>query len=341
MWFNVLVGNHGGLDYLEFLAPLVNYFRATLSTCGHSVTVVPDQWHAGAVNLLFENFPDSRYWVNQIRSVRREHGFKVGVIATEVFVGNSIPYADSGIFFADDQDEREKATYIRNRNEGFGAVASEVDFVWSMIGRTAREIESRCKISRFFPMGHVDGLPGAQRRAPKDIDIAFFGTITPHRAAVLKDLCRDQGLNIMTVGRCAAPGFMPTYPGFVPSYLVASILDRAKIGLNLTLCAAGEPASGVDPRFVSCVRVVEMLERDVCVVSEEIPLDNPYQDYMVSAPLENLAGACLRLLRTGEWRERGLQSAARFRAQMDVTKVCAPVIAQTLQMLDAARPRDG
>lgn len=335
MWFNILVGNHGGLEYLECLAPLVNYVRATLSICGHGVTVVPEKWHGGAVNLLFENFPDSRHWVNQIRGVRREHGFKVGVIATELFVNNAIPYANSGIFFADDQGEREKAEYIRKRNDGFGAVASEVDFVWSLFGRTARELESRCKVSKFFPMGHVGGLPSAHRQAPKDIDIAFFGTITAHRAAVLSNLCRDRGLNIVTVGRRAAPGFMPTYPGFVPSYLVASILDRAKIGLNLTLCAVGESAPGVDPRFVSCARVVEMLERDVCVCSEAIPLDNPYQDYMVSAPLESLADACLRLLSTGEWRERGLQSAARFREEMDVTRVCAPVVAQTLDALGA------
>lgn len=337
MGFNILVGNHGGLEYLECLAPLINYFRVTLGLCGHEVTVVPDQWRGGAVNLLLENFPDSRHWVEQIRSVRREHGFRVGVIATEVFVNGSIPYANSGIFFGDTQLEREKAEYIRRRNEGFSAVASEVDFVWSMFQRTARELEPRSRFVKFFPMGHIGGLPALCRRAPKDIDIAFFGTITPHRASVLSRLCRDNGLNIVTVGRCAAPGFTPSYPGFVPSFVVASILDRAKIGLNLTLCAVGDAGPGVDPRFASCVRVVEMLERDVCVVSEDIPLDNAYHDYMVSAPLERLADTCQRLLATGEWRERGLQSAARFREEMDVNKVCAPIIAQTLDALDPAR----
>jgi hypothetical protein len=340
MWFNILLGNHGGLEYLESMAPLVNYLRSALGRCGHDVTVVPHEWHGGAINLLLEHFPDSRHWVDHVRSVRREHGFRVGLVGTEVYVNGAIPYANSGIFFADSQGELDKAEYVRRRNEGFGAVASEVDFAWSFFQRTALELEPRCRISKFFPMGHVGGVPAAGRRAPKDIDIAFFGTITRHRVAVLNELCRAGGLNIVTVGRCAVPGFTPTYPGFVPSFIVASMLDRAKIGLNLSLCAVGESDSGVDPRFASGARVVEMLERDVCVVSEDIPLDNAYGDYMVSAPLEGLADTCRRLLATGEWRERGLRSAARFRQEMDVTRVCGPVIAETLDAL-GAREREG
>ncbi len=332
MWFNILVGNHGSLESLECLAPLVNYFRAALGRCGHEVTIVPDTWHAGAVNLLLENFPDSRFWAGQVRRARGQ-GYKVGLIATELFVNRAIPYGASGIFFADEQSEHEKAEYLRCRNEGFEAVAAEVDFVWSFFERTARELEPRCRVSKLFPMGHVGGVPRAERLAPKDIDIAFFGTLTQHRATVLNELSR-RGLNIVCLGRCAAPGYTPTYPGFAPSYLVASILDRAKIGLNLTLCALGESTPGVDLRFVSCARVVEMLERDACIVSEEIPLDNAYRDYMVSAPLDGLADACLGLLASGEWRERGPQAAARFRDEMDVARVCAPVVTRTLEAMN-------
>jgi hypothetical protein len=335
MWFNILIGNHGGIESLECLAPLINYFRGALGRCGHEVTIVPDKWHGGAVNLLLENFPDSRLWVDQVRRVRG-HGYRVGVIATELFVNHGIPYGNSGIFFADEQGERERAEYLRRRNEGFEAVAAEVDFVWSFFERTARELEPRCRVSKLFPMGHVGGVPPAERQAPKDIDIAFFGTVTPHRVTVLSELSR-RGLNIVSVGRCAAPGYTPTYPGFAPSYLVASILDRAKIGLNLTLCAVGDSTPGVDPRFVSCARVVEMLERDACIVSEEIPLENAYRDYMVSAPLDGLADACAGLLASGEWRERGVQAATRFREEMDVTRVCAPVIAHTLAAMNTSR----
>ena len=119
----------------------------------------------------------------------------------------------------------------------------------------------------------------------------------------------------------------------LPQCLLSSLLDRAKIGLNLTLSARNETPDGVDPRFASCLRITEMLDRNICVVSEEIPLDNPYADYMVTTPLERLASTCKELLDSGRWREAGRSSAAAFRRKMDVTRVCGPVIERTLRAL--------
>jgi hypothetical protein len=330
--FNILVGNHGtSFHSLQLLGPLVNYVREALSLCGHEVTVARSTWNEDAVNLLFEHFPDSQFWAGEIRNARRERDCVVGVVATELLVDNTIPYAKNGIHAADipGQDESAQALYIQKRIEGLNAVAPEVNFLWSFLERTAREYEPRCALSRFFPVGHAVGLPRESRQAPKDIDVAFFGTLTPHRASILEKLAR-QGLGVVAVGR-------GTPAGVVPDYIVASLLDRARIGLNLTLSAVGESPPGLDPRFASCIRVVQMLERDLCVVSEEIPLDNPYKDYMCSSPLETLAETCARLLKTGEWRERGMQSAARFREQMHVARVCAPVIDETLAAVDAAK----
>ncbi len=331
MLFNILVGNHGASFHsLQLLGPLVNYVRSTLSICGHGVTIARSAWSDDAVNLLFEHFPDPRFWANEIRRARREQGCIVGVVATELLVNNTIPYAKNGIHSSEiaSQDEREQENYIRKRIEGLNAVAPEVNFLWSFLERTAHEFESRCGLSRFFPVGHAVGLPRESRQSPKDIDVAFFGTLTPHRAAILEKMARNGNLNIVTVGR-------GTPAGVLPDYMIASLLDRAKIGLNLTLSAIDESPPDLDPRFASCIRVVQMLEHDVCVVSEDIPLDNPYQDYMCSSPLEGLMETCLQLLKTGEWRERGLQRAARFREKMDVRKVCAPVINETLAALAA------
>jgi hypothetical protein len=105
------------------------------------------------------------------------------------------------------------------------------------------------------------------RRSPKDIDVVFFGTSTPHRVAVLKCLVAE-GINVVAVGRDFPVGFLP------PS-MIHSLLDRAKIGLNLPLHAQNDGPPDFDPRFVSCGRVAEMFGRDLCVVSEEIPFDNP------------------------------------------------------------------
>ena len=332
MLFNILVGNHGtSFHSLQLLGPLVNYVRAALSVCGHEVTVSRSTWSEDAVNLLFEHFPDPQFWAGEIRNARRRDCV-VGVVATELLIGDTIPYAKNGIHVADisGQDERAHALYIRKRIEGLNAVAPEVNFLWSFLERTAREYESRCALSRFFPVGHTVALPRESRQAPKDIDVAFFGTVTPHRASVLEKLSRSQDLNVVAVGR-------GTPAGVLPDYMVASLLDRARIGLNLTLSAVDESPPGLDPRFASCIRVVQMLERDLCVVSEEIPLDNPYRDFMCSSPLEALTETCARLIRTGEWRDRGMRSAARFREEMHVSRVCAPVIDETLAAVDAAK----
>jgi len=329
MRFHILLGNHGNsYQSLQLLGPLVSYLRSALSVCGHEVTVAREAWDADAVNLLLENFPHPEFWSAEIRKVRQDYGYVVGVVATELMVNGVIPYGKQGIHLAaGTQDAREQEDYLLRRMEGFNAIAPEVDFVWSFVERTAREYEGRCRLSKFFPVGHVAPLPEDQRRAPRDIDVAFFGSMTPHRTAVLGELGRHAGLNVVAVGR-------GTPAGVLPDYVIFSLLDRAKIGLNLTLCAVDE-SPGVDPRFASCVRVVHMLERDLCVVSEDIPLDNPYRNYMVSSPPAELANACLRLLKSGEWRERGVRMASRFREEMQVAKVCTPVIDATLAALDA------
>lgn len=325
MLFNMFVANHGEAQYLEILAPLVNYVRATLQLCGHSVMIDPHDCRREAINLLFEHFPHAEFWGAEMRSLSRQ-GYKVGVIATELLVGGTIPYAKNGILVSSTASEQDKARYFQQRIDGLNAVAPEIDFMWSFLERTAREYESRCRLSRFFPVGHTYPLPPESLRAPKDIDVVFFGTLTRHRADVLRRLTASKELNVVSVG-------IGTPAGIMPSYILASLLNRAKIGLNLTLSAVEESSPGLDPRFVSCMRVVEMLERDLCVVSEEIPFDNPYRDYVTSSPVEGLTETCLQLLKTGEWRERGLRHAARFREEMDVRKVCAPTLRETLATL--------
>ena len=111
------------------------------------------------------------------------------------------------------------------------------------------------------------------------------------------------------------------------------LIDRAKIGLNLNPHGEHETETGVDPRFASCMRIVEMLERETCVVSEHIPLDNPCADYMQCAEPQDLAETCRTLLAEDRWRPAGEDAASRFRIEMDVTKVCAPVIERTLKWL--------
>jgi hypothetical protein len=219
----------------------------------------------------------------------------------------------------------ERSKIINARMAGFARVARSADFIWCLLERTALEYAHSNSACEFFPVGHVAQAPIELRRSPKDIDAVFFGTLTPHRGTVLKAMMAA-GMSVLPIGR----GF-PI--GWLPPSLLLSLLDRAKIGINLTLHALEKGESGTDPRFVSCMRVVEMFERDLCVVSEDIPFDNPYSPYMVSALPEDMAQTCRELLDSGRWEEQGKSAADAFRRDMDVTKVCNPVIERTLANL--------
>jgi hypothetical protein len=88
-----------------------------------------------------------------------------------------------------------------------------------------------------------------------------------------------------------------------------------------------------DPRFASCFRIKDMLDHDLCVLSEPIPLDNPYQPFMISEPIERIPLKLKELLATGGWREAGPALGAAFRRDMDARKLCGPVIARTIDAL--------
>ncbi len=321
MWFNIAMNNHGPIEAYETLCPLIDYFRGTLSKCGHDVTVGHDKLYPDAINLYFENFSDEAM-ASKVLDFKYANSLKIGVIATELMVGGTIPYARHGMLYTGNVD---KAQIIRNRMAGFRKIAQGVDFLWCLLERTALEYTASNPLCEFFPVGHVRQVEPGLRRSPKDIDVVFFGARTPHRMAVLNSLAAV-GVGVMAVGR----GF-PI--GWLPSSLLLSLLDRAKIGLNLTLHAKDDGRLDIDPRFVSCMRVTEMLERDLCIVSEDIPFDNPYRAYMSSAPAEEVAAMCRDLLVSGRWEEIGPVASAAFRSGMDVSNLCSPIIQRTIDSL--------
>ena len=316
MWFNFVLMNHGMTGSKEWLSPLTDYMRGALGRCGHETTVTLEEVYRRAINVFFEYFPDEEF-IEHLLALKKANGLRMGVIATELMVGGSIPYARHGMQWTGDKTE-----FFRKRVGGFERVAGQADFVWSWLERTAHEYRGICPVSEFFPVGHIATIPAYQRQAPKDIDVLFFGTRTPHRTDLIGRF-RALGINVLCIGRGFPLGYM------IKSQL-ASYLDRAKIGLNLNLHAEDDTDNGVDPRFASCMRITEMLDREMCIASEEIPLDNPYRNFMVSAEAGDLAATCQQLLASGAWESAARINAQRFREQMDVVKVCGPVIDRTL-----------
>jgi len=239
-------------------------------------------------------------------------------------IDGTIPYASHGITYGSDKMEAaKKEAALKQRMDGFNLAAAEADFVWCFLERTAASYRDRFKACEFMPVGYIgDTVPPSRRRSPKDIDAFFFGKMTPHRMRVLDTLAARK------IAPIIAGEF--TGLGWVPDFLADSLLDRAKVGINLTLHDEASSPGVSDPRFASCMRIVEMLRRDTFILSEDIPLDNPYRPYMRNVPVAELAEECRRVLDSEAWRAEGEAAGARFRTEMAVQKICAPVIDRTL-----------
>ncbi len=216
---------------------------------------------------------------------------------------------------------RIRAKFNAARIEGFDSVLGEVDFVWTFMQRTADEYRGSTEICEYLPHGSIGLVADHARRSPKNIDVLFVGKNTPHRARILQGLAQ-RGIKGVAVGL----GFAGDW---IPHCIVELMQDRTKIGLNLTLHGL-EEAQSVDPRFASCGRITEMLGRKVCVVSEDIPLDNPYAPFMESQSVDRLADLCLEILKDGTWADKAVSRAEQFHETMDVRKVSQPVIERTL-----------
>ncbi len=321
MWFNIVLHNHGGIEEAGRLGPLIDYMRQCLSICGHETTVVYDQLYEDAINLYFEHFIDAGQ-LGEMAWFKKTTGARIGTIATELMVKGTIPYARHGMYvvYADDREERIKA-----RLDGFDDALKHMDFLWSFLPRTAENYAGAVPLSAYFPVGSTGASNLLALRSPKDLDIIFFGTWTPHRAGIL-DRFAERGVVVTTAG----PGFPA---GHLPDALLDSMMNRAKIALNLTLANSSKMTNGIDPRFASCMRIKALLDRNVAIVSEDIPLDNPYADFMTTTTIDQMVDACIALLGSDHWKEIGAANAAQFHQQMDVNRVCAPVIDQTLSAL--------
>jgi len=104
MWFNIIMNNGTGGPPATYVnaAPLALYLRTMLSACGHEVTIVPTQAKADAINLYFEGFNDPDEFCARIASYRQTFDFKFGIIATELMIHDTIPYARDGITYQAD-----------------------------------------------------------------------------------------------------------------------------------------------------------------------------------------------------------------------------------------------
>ena len=318
MDFNICLANlHPNDRGSETLGVLLNYTMRSISINGHNITLSSETFDNSAINLIFESFnPET---ASLILKLKKRNNLKIGVIATELMTLEGFPYGSDGIYVG---DGFAKIDYLTDRFNGFSAMLDGVDFLWCFLERTARIFQARINSSYHYPFGFVEPyLPIKYRRCKKDIDVLFFGTATRHRIEVIENLTKSS-INVVTTGR----GWPTSY---MPGIGLTSLLDRSKIGLNLTLTRPR--SSDYDPRFVSCARITEMFNHDLLVVSEEIPYDNPYKEYMICTSLDTLADCIKGLLKDYD-SNLGTILGAEFRLNYRAEDICKSAINSTLDL---------
>lgn len=297
----------------------LKYMCEALSVCGHQVSVGLGEFHREAINII----PDAYYTIEDAKrlvQIKARDGLRIGVLTTELYAFGTVPYAHHGLAIQSLAHRPDIEARFRARFESLYCLVPEMDFVWSLLERSAAEFAPLAKSSLWFPYGFTEVLPPDYRMYEKDVDVVFIGKATPHRTEVI-DRMRSGGISVFAFGP-------EMEMGYLPEGLLEATLCRAKIGLNLTLTHL--VPFEIDPRFASCTRVQQMLARDICVVSEEIPFDNPYARYVINGDVESLGGICGNLLASGAWRDVGLKNGNSFREEMDALRICAPVIDRTL-----------
>jgi hypothetical protein len=69
------------------------------------------------------------------------------------------------------------------------------------------------------------------------------------------------------------------------------------------------------------------------VVSETIPTDNPYANFMISAEPQALPAVCKNIIESNSWLKDAAKNSNNFEKQMHVIDICKPIIDQTLLAL--------
>lgn len=173
---------------------------------------------------------------------------------------------------------------------------------------------------RHVPIGWTPNLTRIPRVTAPDIDICFFGWMTPRRIAIL-DALRAAGLNVYASAACYGGGR-------------DNIISRSKIALNIH-------HDGRD-RF-EVVRCSYLMANSIPVVTEPSSDDDEYSNLLrstVAVPCRLLVDACVTLCRDSASHERATLAASAFDAiqRRDFTTVVAAALAATSVPLPESTP---
>lgn len=180
--------------------------------------------------------------------------------------------------------------------------------VWDYSLRNIERLkEAGLSALRHVPLGYVPQLSRVAPAPVQDIDVLFYGSINPRRAATL-DALRAAGLQVHSV--------FGVY-GQARDALIA----RAKVVLNVHF---------YDSSIFEIVRVSYLLANRKAVVTEVhagTEIDADMRDAVAAAPYDRLVETCVALVRDTPRRQALEQMGLTRMAARDESAILRPVIA--------------
>lgn len=301
MHFSIHTGNH---DNSAGIADTVQFMRNALRDCGHLARLS----HAidpGAVNVLMEHFVEERH----LRPVLdgRAAGARFVLVGTEPIIDGTF----NGGIDASHWHYSNRA-YWQLRFEMFQAAAAAADAIWVLAESMLPAYQALFPTLpvRFLPHGWVGDFATVRQRpeAERDVDFFFSGSLTEHRKRILGALGRRH--KVLVVEPAA------------PEYLRLDYMARAKVCLSLRLSEHNT--------IPSVSRMHYHLQNRNFLLHERYALPCPLDPYVLHTDSADLLDWAEEALRLGNRREIAERVHERFRTELPMARLMAPLADEVL-----------
>jgi hypothetical protein len=166
-------------------------------------------------------------------------------------------------------------------------------FIWEGLPENMKEHERYGNRAFFIRLGWVSKLEEIEHRQEKDLDFYFFGSMSPRRQAIVKDLW--------------SRGFIGGADHSCPAFLRNDRIARARVQLNLVLHD--------QYTHVNALRIMYLANNRCAILSEAENDPAGYLSLTKVVSDKNLLGDALQELVTGnKWKQLAEESYEKCRA---------------------------
>ncbi|MEO5373742.1 MAG: hypothetical protein H7840_05615 [Alphaproteobacteria bacterium] len=289
MKFSIFLGNHDRQQF-DLLRDMVMTFRYGLEELGHSVVISDYTLFHDRMNLIFEDFGETF----NAKFIGPNRDVPYGIICTEPFDGERL------------------ITYGTHpyRTQGFLAAARDARFLWCFLDGSTEIYRSAIANGQchYVPLGYVEKLAETRHlpMAERDIDILFFGRVTPYREAVLDELAA-RGCGVMATNRSAQV------------FVRNAFIERSKLNLAMKLDETWE--------HTSPGRLSYLVINGQPTLAERCRFADPVEGYVFPTSHALIVERCLEIL--GNIEENAILArklAERFKVERRMAAFLAPAI---------------